>query len=234
MRTLRKDEIECRLQRSNDNKAFYLLYKTARTDASILTEEFGNRWECSFDTIGGKLFCTISVFNTEIDEWVSRSNVGTESTIEKEKGEASDAFKRAGFMWGIGTELYTISEIAVDINDSDKFNGKCNLKLYIKEIEISTDHKITKLVLVDKLGRIRFDTSSKSTIALPPTNTCNTKYGNDNATVLKTFCTTMKNEGANKDMLKKFYNYWMGRIDEGTFNGKINPQALWEKELARA
>jgi hypothetical protein len=39
--------------------------------------------------------------------WVSKQDVGTESYTEKEKGQASDSFKRACFNWGIGRELYT-------------------------------------------------------------------------------------------------------------------------------
>ncbi len=39
-------------------------------------------------------------------EWVGKSDIGTESDIEEEKGIYSDAFKRAAVKWGIGRELY--------------------------------------------------------------------------------------------------------------------------------
>jgi len=42
------------------------------------------------------------------DEWISKSDVGTDSNIEKEKGKASDAFKRSAVLWGIGRNLYNI------------------------------------------------------------------------------------------------------------------------------
>ena len=41
MRTLRKDEIEVRVASTQNNVAQLLLYKTARTDAAILDETFG-------------------------------------------------------------------------------------------------------------------------------------------------------------------------------------------------
>ena len=106
MRNLRKDEIEVRVASTQNNVAQLLLYKTARTDAAILDETFGQfNWQCSYSEIKGNLFCTISVRDPKTNEWVSKSDCGAESNIEKEKGEASDAFKRSGFRWGIGVEL---------------------------------------------------------------------------------------------------------------------------------
>ena len=50
----------------------------------------------------------VHFFYIEKKEWISKQDCGVESTFgDKEKGEASDAFKRAGFKWGIGVELYT-------------------------------------------------------------------------------------------------------------------------------
>lgn len=54
-------------------------------------------------------------------EWVTKQDVGTESYTEKEKGQASDAFKRACFNWGIGRELYTAPFIWIN---SDNVNLK--------------------------------------------------------------------------------------------------------------
>ena len=35
---------------------------------------------------------------------------GTESNVEKQKGEASDAFKRAAVHFGIGRDLYNLDQ----------------------------------------------------------------------------------------------------------------------------
>ncbi|NOW12590.1 hypothetical protein B0H35_000004 [Clostridium acetobutylicum] len=48
--------------------------------------------------------------------WISKQDVGTESNTEKEKGQASDSFKRACFNFGIGRELYTSPFIWIGLN----------------------------------------------------------------------------------------------------------------------
>lgn len=157
MRNLRKDEIEVRVASTQNNVAQVLLYKTARTDAAILDETYGQfNWQCSYTENKGNLFCTISVKDPNTNEWVSKSDCGSESNIEKEKGEASDAFKRAGFRWGIGVELYSTPRIKIPIEDSDMFNGRFCQSFSLKDIEISPDHKITSLSIQDRRGNVRY------------------------------------------------------------------------------
>ena len=105
-RDLRPCEVEARVAQCSEKGASLLLYKTARTDYALLDETVGpERWQCSYSEVKGNLFCDLSV--KFVDGWVTKSNCGTESNMEAEKGEASDAMKRAGFAWGIGRELYT-------------------------------------------------------------------------------------------------------------------------------
>ena len=113
-RKLNADEISVRIGqvKYDDAKkitgASLLLYKDARVDMKILDEMYGTfGWQKSYEKIGDSLFCKISVFDTAKNQWISKEDVGTESTMEAAKGEASDAFKRAGFNFGIGRELYT-------------------------------------------------------------------------------------------------------------------------------
>jgi hypothetical protein len=54
----------------------------------------------------GQLFSKVGIKCN--DTWVWKSDCGTESNIEKEKGRASDAFKRACVAWGIGRFLYRL------------------------------------------------------------------------------------------------------------------------------
>lgn len=105
-RDLRPNEVEARVAQCSAKGASLLLYKTARTDYALLDETVGpDRWQCSYSDVKGNLFCDLSIrFD---DGWVTKSNCGTESNMEAQKGEASDAMKRAGFAWGIGRELYT-------------------------------------------------------------------------------------------------------------------------------
>lgn len=108
IRPLRAEEIDCRVATINAKGLALLLYKDARVDQSILDETFGvYGWQRSHQWMGERLYCTVSVRDPETGEWVSKQDVGTESYTEKEKGQASDAFKRACFNLGIGRELYT-------------------------------------------------------------------------------------------------------------------------------
>ena len=104
---LTKEDIECRIQSVNDKGAVLLLYKTARADMRILDEVFGAmNWQRHHEVVNGNLFCTISIYDADKGQWVSKQDCGVPSNTQGEKGEASDAFKRAGFSWGIGRELY--------------------------------------------------------------------------------------------------------------------------------
>lgn len=114
-RTLKAEEIECRVSQVTAKGCSLLLYKTARVDRAILTEMYGNRWQNDFKVIDGKMYGGIAVYDTELKEWLWRWDCGTESNTEKEKGEASDCFKRAGFKWGIGIELYTAPFIFANV-----------------------------------------------------------------------------------------------------------------------
>lgn len=112
-RTLQADEIECRVQTVTPNGCSLLLYKDARCDMNILDETVGpEKWQRAHELINGNLFCNVGI-NTDGD-WVWKQDVGTESNTEKEKGQASDSFKRACVNWGIGRELYTAPFIWID------------------------------------------------------------------------------------------------------------------------
>ena len=107
-RDLNKDEIECRVATVNEKGCSLLLYKDARCDMNILDETLGvTGWRRSHEIIGGNLFCTVEVYDDQKKEWIYKQDVGVESYTEKEKGQASDSFKRACFNLGIGRELYT-------------------------------------------------------------------------------------------------------------------------------
>ena len=116
VRTLNAKEIECRVGTINEKGLTLLIYKDARVDMSIL-DESDVKWKREHQLINGKLFCTVSIWDDEIKEWVSRQDVGIESNTEKTKGEASDSFKRACFNWGIGRELYSAPFIWIAANN---------------------------------------------------------------------------------------------------------------------
>jgi len=85
-------------------------------------------WKREHEIIGASMFCAISVWDSMTSQWISKQDVGTESMAEAKKGEASDAFKRAGFNWGIGRELYDYPVISIKLNQNEwkqsEYQGK--------------------------------------------------------------------------------------------------------------
>ena len=108
IRLLNADEIECRIASISEKGLSLLLFKDARVDQKILDETFTPfGWRRSHQTIDGNLYCTVEIWDEEKEQWIGKQDVGTMSYSQKEKGQASDSFKRACFNWGIGRELYT-------------------------------------------------------------------------------------------------------------------------------
>lgn len=145
-RDLRADEIDVRVQSQTEKGLMLLLYKNARVDMDILDETFGKlNWQRTHEFKDGKLYCTVSVWDAQKQQWISREDVGTESNTEAEKGQASDSFKRANVNFGIGRELYTSPFIWVNAGDySVNAKGKCNDTFSVADITIK-DKVITGL-----------------------------------------------------------------------------------------
>lgn len=158
MRTLQANEIECRVGTQTDTGVSLLLYKDARVDMRMLDEIYGpTNWERYHEVVNGNLFCTVRIWDKEKGCWVAKQDVGTESNTEKEKGEASDSFKRACFNWGIGRELYTAPFIWVNISKDDLNNkGKVKTSFFVREIGYNENREINHLVIVDGKSNARF------------------------------------------------------------------------------
>lgn len=164
-RRLRADEIDCRVAqvaaRASGPVASVLLYKDARVDQNLLDEAFGLcGWQRRHEVIGGNLYCTVSVLNKETGEWVSKQDVGVESNAEPEKGQASDAFKRACVNLGIGRELYTAPRIVIPLQagEFEQIGGKikCFATFAVKSIGYDDKESINALEIVDNKGVTRY------------------------------------------------------------------------------
>ena len=107
-----------------------LAYKDARTDMEVLDEAVGQlNWSNEYQRDSkGVLQCTISIWDEEKLQWISKTSNGVPSDFEGEKGEYSDAFKRAGFMWGIGRALYDFPHIWVQLIEGDYFSKDGKVK----------------------------------------------------------------------------------------------------------
>lgn len=166
-RFLRADEIDCRVNTINEKGLSLLLYKDARCDMNILDETVGcMNWKRSHTRDNAN--CIVSIYNKEIGEWVSKEDTGTESYTEKEKGLASDSFKRACFNWGIGRELYTspfiwISSANCTITPKgDKFTTYDSFR--VSKIEYNENGEISALVIKNaKTNKVVYELGNSMT-----------------------------------------------------------------------
>ena len=99
-----------------------------------------SNWGDKYERIGDTLFCTITVYYRSEDgklNSVSKSDCGTESNVEKEKGEASDAFKRCAVKFGIGRDLYSQGTIFISDGDGlENRGGKWQMPFNWKPAEL--------------------------------------------------------------------------------------------------
>lgn len=160
-RDLRADEIECRVQSVKDGKGLVLLlYKDARVDMNILDETVGSEnWQNKFYEHKGILFCSLGINTNHAipdvpDRWVWKDDAGVESNTEAEKGNASDARKRAGFAWGIGRELYTAPFTWIPADKCNIDKGKCYDKFVVEKIIIE-NKQIVALAIYNTTKKCR-------------------------------------------------------------------------------
>lgn len=180
-----------------------LLYKDARCDANILDETVGvENWSCRFYECKGNLFCSLGIYDPGRKEFIYKDDCGSESYTEKEKGEASDAFKRAAFKFGIGRELYTAPFIWVkdcNIRTTTK-NGKevhqCDDKFRVKHIKIE-NKKITELVI--------YNETTKSDCFKYGIGSVTTHSHNISDTEAKQLLNLIEEKGANTAKILKYY-----------------------------
>ena len=171
-RLLRADEIDCRVALLKDSGLSLLLYKDARVDQNILDETVGAmNWQRRHTRDNAN--CIVSIWDKEKSQWIEKEDTGTESFTEKEKGLASDSFKRACFNWGIGRELYSAPFIWIKAEDTiisnDKGKLKCKDSFYVSKIAYDDHRNIVALVIkstttnkrVFSMGSVQTQTESQ-------------------------------------------------------------------------
>lgn len=149
--------------------ALLLLFKDSRCDQDLMDECFGaENWQRTHREIAGKMFCTVSVWDESKKSWVCKEDVGTESDIEKEKGEVSDSFKRACTNWGVGRELYTAPKamwVTLFDDEYSESNGKVRLRPSVRFKVSSIDYEgkaISGIVIVDGNNKERYRYGKKA------------------------------------------------------------------------
>ena len=221
-RKLTANEIECRVANvASNGSLMLLLYKDARVDQKVLDETFGIfGWQRRHEVIGGNLYCTVSVKNPETGEWIEKQDVGVESYTEKEKGQASDSFKRACFNLGIGRELYTAPQIWIS-----KGNYKANDKgstydrFTVKEIGYDDDGNISRLVIYNSnMKKVVFTTEETKGDCFPSRDIMmlivkkHYPEGSDNLVkLLQTFDNAKNVDELTDNQLKAVYSKFEGK-----------------------
>ena len=154
IRLLRADEIGCRPQTVKAGGCSLLLWKDARCDMNILDETYGSlNWKREHTRDNHN--CIVSVWNSDIQQWISKEDTGIESNSEAAKGLASDSFKRACVNFGIGRELYTAPFIWIKLSPGETYTDSkgrtqlaVGLKFFVEKIEYK-DRVITGLTISD-------------------------------------------------------------------------------------
>jgi hypothetical protein len=157
------EDIDFRIQSINKGGyATILAYKDARVDMKRLDDVVGSMY-WKRELLDNNTRCRVSIYNKDLKEWVAKEDVGTPSATEKEKGLASDSFKRACFNWGIGRELYDYPVIQIKLIANefkiDQGRAKQTYELKLKEwiwFSQFTNGKLTYLACKDQSGTKRF------------------------------------------------------------------------------
>ena len=223
-RLLRPEEIECRPQSVKNGKCNLLLYMTSRTVTDLLDETVGSRnWTSEFYTVNNMVVCRIGIWDEDKKMFVYKSDTGSESNIEAEKGLFSDCYKRCLSRWGVN-ELYSAPSIVVDDD------GYGNRGYYVSLIRYDeTARKITELHIANKFDKEVFSWKYGEK---PKTTTQNTEPTKSNYDLLVEFCKKAKADGESQEELKKFYNFYKDKAN--TWKNTFNPSALWNKWKERA
>jgi len=167
--------VEFRVQSINKGGyATILAYKDARVDMAVLDDVVGPcNWKREHTRDNKN--CIVSIYCEKKKQWISKEDTGTESMADKQKGLASDSFKRACFNWGIGRELYDYPVIQVKLksNEFNLFSGKAKATwdLQIKKwnwvIKFDDNKQVEMLTGIDETGNTRYSFNNGSTQSLP-------------------------------------------------------------------
>ena len=163
-RLLTKDEIDVRVGTANDKGVSLLLYKDARCDQNILDETVGPfNWQRHHSRDNAN--CTVALWDSEKGQWVEKEDTGTESNTEKEKGLASDSFKRACFNWGIGRELYTSPFMWFGIEEVNHTGNKVYETFKVTDIQYSDRNISSVTILAVKSGKVKTFSNKKTAVS---------------------------------------------------------------------
>ena len=169
-RNLKPDEIELKVGNVGKKGYSLMMYKNARCDMAILDETVGaENWQRKHYAVKDNMYCSVGInINWDKPEkepyFIWKDDCGVESAFgDKEKGEASDSFKRACVNWGIGRELYSKVFIFICATTKIKDGGKGyeiaedsekDRKFVVNDISYNDKGEIVGVEICDNDGQI--------------------------------------------------------------------------------
>lgn len=242
-RTLKAEEIEVRLQSVKNGKANMLLYIDSRAVTKLLDETVGPmNWQTEFYEVNGQTIGKLGIWDSEKQQWIWKSDTGTESNIEAVKGLISDVYKRMLSRWGV-VELYSSPKILLDDD------GYGNTGYRVSEILYDGERNITHLVLVNRFGKevFRWDEGQRPQVTQVPQRAVAAPQNVQTDALDYVVETEM-------DILKKFYkskfytmspeeqkiftefkDFYKAKIEKSGWKGnKFDCEKLWEIWKQRA
>lgn len=229
-RTLKAEEIECRPAMVKDNKATMLLYIDSRAVVRLLNETVGQtNWCMEFEDVNGQLVGKMGIWDEDKGVFVYKSDTGSESNIEAQKGLFSDCYKRCLSRWGVD-ELYSAPRIVVE---DDKYG---NTGYKVSKIEYNENREIVALEIVNRFGNIVFNWSYNNGLRTVNTEEKVKEESTVSTTkdVLIKFCQDTKPtlDENGQGQLVKFYRFYLPKSEN--WKGKFNAPELWSRWISRA
>lgn len=232
-RTLKNNEIEVRPQSVKNGKATMLLYIDSRCVTNILDETVGcMNWQSEFYEVNGQTMGRLGIWDEIKNMWIWKSDTGSESNVEAEKGLISDCYKRLLSRWGV-TELYSAPRITWDDD------GYGNTGYKVSEIEYDENRKITHLVIANRFGKEQFRWDRTQKIQMVQQVTNNTQEDLEwkeekpnNKTILTEYCSQLTANGFPREQVGNFYRYYEKK--SSTWAGKFDVERLWTNWISNA
>lgn len=237
-RLLNADEIDCRIATVTAYGVTLLLYKDARVDQNILDETVGpfgwQRRHCRENAN-----CIVSIWDSEKNQWIEKEDTGTESNTEKEKGLASDSFKRACFNWGIGRELYTAPRVFIgnqkckieEIEDRGRKKYVCRDQFYVSRIGYDNDRIINALEIKKRGGVVVFSTQRENDCKEETSNTNSEQHSLSEAQYNTVIGRLKKNHMTQKEIMQKYDVKSIYKLSQEQFKNFMDSTAGEEKQV---
>lgn len=253
IRNLKADEIEIRFgNKLKDGRVNMLLYIDSRAAVQLLDETYGMaNWTMEYKDVAGQIYGRLTIFDEDTQRWVYREDTGSESNIEAQKGLSSDILKRCIARFGCDG-LYSSPKIVLDEKetyglevDSVEWDDKGKMKF----ISISRPTRNGRQpvfawqrdsMFADNVNK-SYDYTTTNSQTEPFEVMCETQttppdFATLNAPKIEQLSQFGKRvrTDENKAELTKFMLYYRDKVlTKKLWDGKFNPEDLWQGWLAR-